>query len=115
MSERLVDLTIDATASAAGIATVRISGPGDSFDVFVVELISLRSTSALLPDCTLYRGDPADGRQLAYNPDGQSGTFVGGGAADRIGSGDTWSLQWTGADSGALCSASVTGIVRRRV
>lgn len=114
MSERLYDVTSTATAAADGTATVRIVGPGDAFDVLIVDLISVTSTSGLLPDCTLYRGNPADGRRLAYNPDGQTGTFEGGGTADRITSGDVWSLRWTGADPGAVCTASITGTVRRR-
>lgn len=111
---RLVDLTVSATAGPDGSAVVTFSGPGDSFDVLVVDSITTTSDSTTLPDVTLYRGDPAADRRLAYNPDGRSGSFRGGGSADRIGAGDSWSLRWTRCDPTATCTATITGTVRRR-
>lgn len=111
---QLVDVTSSAVAGADGYATVRIAGPGDAFDVLDVDAIVCTSDSATLPDVTLYRGDPAGDRRIAYNPDGRSGTFRGGGAADRIGAGDTWSVRWGRCDPGAVCTVTVTGVVTRR-
>lgn len=103
-----------ATVAADGTATVRFDGPGMSFDVLVVDVISLSSTSALLAAATLYRGEPAGGRRLAYNVDGLAGAFDGGGSNDVIDSGESWSVQWTGATAGSSVTASLSGTVTRR-
>ena len=111
---RLIDLTVTATANSDGHAVVTFSGPGNSFDVLTVDVIVCTSDSGRLPDVTLYRGDPAADRRLSYNPDGRSGSFRGGGTADRIGAGDSWALRWSRCDPGATCTATLTGTVARR-
>ena len=114
MTATLVDTTATAVAGADGTATVRFYGPGVSQDVLHVDAIACTSTSTALPNVTLYRGESAAGRRIAYNPDGRSGTFRGGGSADRIGAGDVWSCVWAACTVGASCSASLTGTVSRR-
>lgn len=106
--------TLSATADADGLATVRFDGPGMSFDRLVVDVIGLTCSSGSIPDATLYRGAPGDGRRLAYNADGVSGWFDGGGSNDVIDSGEAWSVQWTGCDAGAQCTAALSGTVQRR-
>jgi hypothetical protein len=110
----LTDMTVSAVAGADGSATVTFNGPGMSFDVLDVDVIVTTSDSTSLPNVTLYRGAPALGRRLAFNADGRGGTFRGGGVADYIGAGDSWSVKWEGCAPGSTCSATLTGMVRRR-
>lgn len=103
-----------AEADAAGVATVSIYGPGDAWDVLDIDMIALSSSSAGLPEARLYRGDPASGILLGVTPDGLTGGFTGGGAGDRLGPSEVWSVQWAGATPGSLCTVAVSGVQRRR-
>jgi hypothetical protein len=107
-------LNKSATADAAGTAVVRFTGPGDAWNVITVDVISLQSDSAGLPEARLYRGDPASGVLMGIAPDGLTGGFAGGGAADVLGPSDVWSIQWVGADPGSTCTAALSGVERRR-
>lgn len=109
------EVTKTATADADGLAVVRFDGPGMAFDRLLVDVIGLVVTgTGGIPDATLYRGAPGDGRRLAYNADGATGWFDGGASNDVIDSGETWSIQWTGCDPGDVCTAALSGTVVRR-
>lgn len=107
-------IAVQAIADASGVATVRFDGPGGSFDVLDVEVISLDCNSAGVPEARLYRGDPSAGQLIAVNPDGLTGQFLTAGAANRIESGRVWFLRWTGCTPGAVCNAVLAGTERRR-
>ncbi len=111
---RPVTLNITAQAGADGVATVRITGPGDAWDVLDIDMIALSCTSEGLPEARLYRGDAATGILLGVAPDGLTGGFTGGGSGDRLGPSEVWSVQWTGCDPGSLCTVAVSGTQRRR-
>lgn len=107
-------IAVQATAGADGIALARFPGPA-AWEAIEVDMIALNVTgSDLLPEARLYStSPPAAGTLLATDLDGRSGSFTRTGSSDAINPGQTWVVQWVGATPGAVCTATLTGTLRR--
>jgi hypothetical protein len=95
-----------AIANGAGVATATIPGPGRGF-IAVDSLAVTVSPAAPRPQCDLYEGPPAAGGAMATLRAGDKGTFRSTG--DKLDAGRHWTVQWTGAAPGAVCTAILRG------
>lgn len=111
MTTRTVSEPGTATANALGVATLQIAGPArgyiavDSIAITVSNAGGLPATPR--PQCQLYEGPTAAGLAMATLRAGDKGTFRS--TNDKLDAGRIWTVQWTGAAVGALCTAVLRG------
>jgi hypothetical protein len=106
VSERTVSEATTAIANGAGVATLTIAGPGRGY--LAVDSLAVTVTpSSPRPQCDLYEGPPAPGGAMATLRAGDKGTFRS--TNDKLDAGRIWTVQWTGAAPGAVCTAILRG------
>lgn len=100
-----------AVADSAGVATVRI-GPTRAFEAWLVESVTVQSTSALDSELKEYLGDPAPSRLTGTSRIGNLDSGVNPNPI-ILPNGEQLVYQWTGCTTGATCTVTLQG--RRRL
>jgi hypothetical protein len=101
-----------ATANANGRAVDTV-GPERYGDVWEVELINTNSTSTAETQLRVYRGVESVSAQVLTTYSGNSDT-AGGGKPITVSAGDKLVFVWSGATSGAICTARLEGTLKSR-
>jgi len=114
VGSRTIARSASVTIGAGGTGIVRFTGPA-AFESIEVDAISLACGGATIPTAKLYRAPaPSSAALAATTLDGASGGFERTGSSDVIGSGEAWSVEWTGAEVGQLATATLTGTLNYR-
>lgn len=108
-----VEVSAEAIADSEGVAVARFRGPGVTYRQIAVSSIQVASTSTLRPTVGLFRGSSSNRPPMATERDGISGSFAGNGKTDVLRGTDVWTLEWTGATPGSVCSATLVGFESR--
>lgn len=99
-----------ATANASGRAVAE-AGPEKYGDIWEVTLISSNSNSSAESQLRVYRGVESNSAQLlsTYSANNDNAS---GGSAITVGAGDRLVFVWSGASSGAICTARIEGTLK---
>lgn len=97
-----------ATASGAGTASVTFQAPNVGARGLRIVSVALTVTpSTQIPQAAAYRDQATPPNLLARKLNGAAGTFIGEG--DVLYMGQRLVIVWTGASSGASCTATLRG------
>lgn len=103
---RLEEVSPQVAANANGEAIVRL-GPVPPYQRWTVTRLSVSSQSVDRSAATVYRGEPFQGNILDSAP--YSGNSDTTDTVFTFETGETITVQWTGATVGALCNATLSG------
>lgn len=109
MEQRLQD-TKRVTINAAGVGTIPF-GPGRPNEKWTVTRVGVQvSTNVLEAQAKLYRGTVSPGSYISGTISGSTGS-TDDALNETLWSGETLTVQWTGADVGSIATVTYWGTI----